>query len=160
MAWAPDAPTLDVLLAEPSPVLDWKPLSFTLRGGAFADYQANTLAIRLCSERLMDTVEANRADGDAVQWLPSTVTNDSGETRAYFVLHIAAAHDVLDKKRTLFARGDFVVRACLDESLVARHRVLGLPGCVHSLIVEAQIREALESAGCTGLEFSRVLTND
>ena len=107
----------------------------------------------------MDIVEANRADGDAVQWLPSTLTNESGETTACFVLHFAAAYDVLDNERTLFAGGDFVVRACLDESLVARHRVLRLPRSVHSLIVEARIREAIESAGCTGLEFSRVLTN-
>ena len=159
MAWAPDNPALDVLLAKPEPVQDWTPISFTLREGAFADYQANALAIRLCSKKFMDAVEGNRAEGDAVQWLPSTLTDDSGETRAYCVLHIAAAQDVLDKKRTLYAGGDLVVRACLDESLVANHSVLGLPGCVHSLIVDAVIREALESVGCSGLEFSRVLTN-
>ena len=159
VAWAPDDPALDVVLAEPESVHDWIPISFTLKDGGFADYQANSLGRRLCSERLMRIMENNRADADRIQWLPCTVTAHGGEERPYFVLHVPVHYDVLDKKRTLFSGVDCVVRPCLDTPAVDGHRVFALPRCKVRLMLASVVKQAIESAGCTGLEFSRVLTN-
>ena len=159
VAWSPDDPAMDKLLTEPVAIVHWKPIPFTLKDGGFADYQGNSLAVRLCSEKLRGIIENNRAQVDPVQWLPCTVTANGDEERPYFILHTPASYDILDKKQTLFAGGDFVVRACLDVAAVGEHRVFALPGCKVRLMLASVVKQAIESAGCTGLEFSRVLTN-
>ena len=159
VGYAPDDPALDDLLAESEPVLHWRPIAFVLKGGGFADYQANNLGVRVCSEKLMGIIERARAEVDDLQWLAAAVKAHDGETRPYFVLHVPASYDVLDRKRTIFAGGDFVVRACLDVAAVARYRVFSLPGDTLRLILAGEVKDAIESAHCNGMEFSRVLTN-
>jgi len=159
VGYAPDDPALDRILAKPKRVVNWRPIAFVLKDGAFADYQANNLGLRLCSKKLMSIFEHTRAEVDDLQWLAATIETENGESRRYVVLHVPTTYEVLDKDRTIFAGEDFVVKACLDESAVREHCVLGLPGCVHTLIVATEVKEAIELAECTGVEFSRVPTN-
>ena len=47
VGYAPDDPALDRILAKPKRVVNWRPIAFVLKDGAFADYQANNLGLRL-----------------------------------------------------------------------------------------------------------------
>ena len=110
---AADDPALDRLLSEPRAIVGWQQIDFILRDGTFADYQANTLGLRLCSETLRNILDENRAQGDSIQWLPCTVADHSGEKRRYFVLHVPTAHSVLDRlPRDYFVRRQTAFNEC------------------------------------------------
>ncbi len=157
MARAPRNPELDKRVrAGAGWISDWQPLHFTLEEGTIVtDYLANSFAFRLCSERLRDVIDRNRSKDDEVQWLAAPVKARDGVDLLYWVLHFPNDVDVLNASRTLIS-GPVIVKAYLDPNRVANHRVMSLPRDSVSLIVADQVKRAVQTAGSTGMKFSRV----
>lgn len=144
------------VLAEPGLVEDWEPLELVLREGSPTDYLANNLGVRLCSKRMRTAIEAASAGADQFQWLDAQVMDESGNVHTYYVLHFPTLPDVLDPDRTIKSRGWFVVMPVIAGSRVGAHRAFSFPGGSSRMIVANDVRQAIEQAGCTGVDFAAV----
>ncbi|MGQ9683062.1 MAG: imm11 family protein [Anaerolineae bacterium] len=145
------------LVKEDETYEQWVPVTFVLRDGGYADYQANDFAVRLCSERLRHLIDMHAAPNDVRQWLEAIVVGPGGEAREYHILHLPEPADVLDKRRTLYAEGEFVMKPHLNAARASGRHVFIFPtGGTTAVIVSAKARDAIISARCTGMEFSSV----
>jgi hypothetical protein len=152
-----DDPELDALLEEPGVVTQWDRLELTTESTALTDYLANDLGVRLCSLRMREVVDACVGEANDIQWLEAVVTDPTGCVVPYWVLHVAAHHDVLDPARTITARGGrFVVKPVIDTGRAEGHRVFAFPGASTRLVVSGDVRDALQTARCTGIDFAPV----
>ena len=148
-------PELDRRLRAGGEVAEWLTLQFDLEEGAVIDYLPNSRAFRMCSQRLRDVLERERGDADVLQWLPATVTNGAGATLPFWILHFPRVPELINRAQSIFS-GPVLVKAVLDVTLVAEHRVFSRPHDTVSLIVADSVRRAIAKAGCGGMEFSRV----
>jgi len=158
VAYGPEESDL-FILPEEGFVRTWAALQFTLKDGDYGDYLANDKGCPLCSARLKNIMETTRSQSDALQWLDVTVISETGEVRDYYILHFTRSFEVLDRSRTIFAGGDFVVKAVIDIKSVGTHQIFTFPtGGGKRMILSEQVKKAIEAGGCTGLEFSKVPT--
>jgi hypothetical protein len=134
---------------------DWAPIQFTVDRDP-TDYLPNNFAIELCSARLREVVEAARSDIDELQWLEASVTTDREATLPYFVLHFPTKPDVLDRDRTTYSYGDQVIRPVVSLERVGRRQIFSYSRYGGGPIISAAMRRAIESPGCTGLDFGVV----
>lgn len=141
-------------------VESWTPLSFDLREGAFADYLANNLGARLCSQRLRETIERNLSPNDHVQWLEVYVRDGGGNCKGYFVLHFPQNRPVVNEEKSLLV-GDMVIKPVFKLDIVKEHRVFTLPGAGGpTLYVSGSMKEAIEERRLSGMAFSIVSAAD
>ncbi|SEA23131.1 hypothetical protein SAMN05192529_11130 [Arachidicoccus rhizosphaerae] len=68
------------------------------------DYQPNSLAWPLFSERLKNIIEQIRNDQDEFDWILAKV-NGNNERRNYYILRFQRMYDVLDVKKTMYVPG-------------------------------------------------------
>jgi hypothetical protein len=155
VAYAPPECRFDLIGEGLSPE-HWEPVTFLLKDGGFADYQVNDLSWHLCSERLRLVIDTHASAQDVRQWLSAIVIGPGGEAQRYHILHLPERPDVLDKRRTLYAAKDVVVKAHLNARAAAPHHVFSFRGSETRIIVSAEVRSAILSAGCTGVDFLRV----
>jgi hypothetical protein len=135
-------------------VKGWQPLILDLIEGDFADYLSSNLGCRMCSTSLQDILSTHASSDDELQWLPVSVRRGV-EHRTYSILHFPNPPDVLNKAKSIFA-GGFVVKPVLSGSAIGNRRVFSFPkGGELPLFVDEQVKIAIETAGCTGLELSR-----
>jgi len=156
VAYGSDDPLRDELLVEPGRVDDWEDLKLVVQGGAPRDFLANNVGVRLCSDRLRTAIEGAKSGSDELQWLQAEVLDELGNTHTFHVLHFPRLPDVLDADRTIKSRGWFVVKPVLARGRVGLHRVFSFPGGVTRTIVAKNVREAIEQAGCSGIDFAPV----
>lgn len=149
----------EVILPYRGEVRGWKPILLDLREGAYPDYLASNLGRRLCSEKLKAILSDGASPDDKLQWLPLNV-RDGRESRAYYLLHFPDPPDILDKRKTIFAAKDVVVKPVFLGKALEDHRVFtyrkneGLP-----LFVVDEIKRELENKQCTGIDFLPVPVN-
>ena len=144
------------LLAEGQYYDNWRTVTFILRDGEYSDYLANDLGWPLCSRKLRDVLSGSASSVDSIQWLNAQVAHPSGETREYHILHLPMRPDVLDGEKTIYAAKGFVVKPCLRPDAIGNHAVFSYPGTTVHVIVAERVRDAIVSAGCTGIDFSLV----
>lgn len=89
---------------------------------------------------------------DSVQWLRSIVVDLFGTEHPYFVLHLPENLDVLDDARAGKV-GDFVVKPVFSVVKSNGHNLMRVPESIATLIVSEELRHALLTATCTGVEF-------
>jgi hypothetical protein len=143
-------------LRDPGLQATWRTPSFRLSTGVFADLMPSNASVPLCSERLRALLDSLRDVRDELVWLPADVSNETGDQRRYFLLLAGADPHVLDKARTLWAGGDFVVRAVIDLPAARGHRVFSFEPFSGRVIVAAQVKETLEAQGITGVDYAPV----
>ncbi len=135
---------------------EWTPISFHLKDGGFVDYQPNDVGWSLCSKKLKDIIQQNASPNDIIQWLEIVVIGPESERRNYYVLHFPESLDVLDKKKTVFAAENVVVKPYLDLESVGKHRVFKYQGTIKRFVVSEEVKAAILKADCIGIEFSKV----
>ncbi len=145
------APGTPLLPSEPAPLS--VPLVFRADSSHLTDYLANDLVVRLCSQRLREVIDAKRAS-EAVLWIPAAVEVPTGSQHVYSVLRLVPDPSILDPQRTLYARGEFVVRPIFRREALGTRPLVSFPTASVSLVVSAALRSALQQAGITGLEFA------
>jgi hypothetical protein len=131
----------------------WKVINFDLRMGGFADYLANDLGGRLCSEQLKNIIEANKSLNDSIAWLEAEVANAT-DRRTYWFLYFPINADVLNHKMTKFV-GSLIIKPAFDQSRTQKYNIFGLPEVKgYDIFVSSTMKTAIESAHLTGLSFS------
>jgi len=129
---------------------------FTLRGGQLTDYLFNTFAWRLCSESLMRLLEAEKAPGDDVDWIPVQV--DAGTKRQrYFSFRAKPRPDLLHRT-TISSPPGHPIRPVLDSALAREHRVFLVDKLGVSIIVAEEVKQKIKSAKLSGMYFHPMRT--
>jgi hypothetical protein len=143
-----------IFLPGPGPVENWVERVFELRQGTFSDHLSTNFASRVCSERLRAILDSLASEDDKLQWLRIKVRS-AEEELPYFILHFPEPPDVLEKEACILFDGQ-LVKPVFSRERLARHNVFTYPGkYVHSLFVSDGVKRSIESAGCTGIQFSR-----
>lgn len=145
----------DQVLAGLRGIEDWQDPVLEVVGEALDDYLANDIGVRLCSPRLRELIDDIASENDAIHWLDARVVFERSEF-PFFVLHFLSFPDVLDPIKTLRARGGFVVRPVVSRARLQGHKVFSFAGGVTRLIVDSDIRNAVEYSRCTGVDFAPV----
>lgn len=127
---------------------------FTLRDGKLADYQANDFGWRLCSERLMRLLDAEKAVVDDLAWIPVEVDAD-GKRQRYFLFQAKPRPELLHG-RTIRSPSGLPIKAVLDGGLAKQHRVFLLTQEGIAIFVAEEVKQKIRTAKLTGMEFHRV----
>jgi hypothetical protein len=139
-------------LPEGKSVRTWKPVRFKVDRGELVDLHVNAYGCRLCSPRAKEIIERAASPGDGLQWLPAAI--DHGKRRhLYFVLHFTRCVAALDQAKSTFFDGR-VWEAVLMRKRLTGHLVLTYCGSqVGKMIVSAEVKDAMQRAGLTGMNF-------
>jgi hypothetical protein len=125
------------------------------------DYQPNSLAWPLMSERLKSVIEANLKRNEHIDWIECKVKNGS-EERAYYILRFNEMLDVLDMQKTLFVQGtDQIIRPIFASSKIASYSIFSKPSShdlwkiTSGLYVSDGLKKAIQKAKLTGMDFEK-----
>jgi hypothetical protein len=125
------------------------------------DYQPNSLAWPLMSERLKSVIEANLTGNEQIDWIECKVKNGS-EERTYFILRFNKMLDVLDMQKTMFVQGtDHIIRPVFASSKINAYSVFSKPSShdlwkiTSGLYVSDTLKKAIQKAKLTGMDFEK-----
>lgn len=125
------------------------------------DYQPNSLAWPLMSERLKSLIEANLLGNEQIDWIECKVKNGS-EERTYFILRFNKMLDVLDMQKTIFVQGtDHIIRPVFASSKISAYNTFSKPSShdlwkiTSGLYVSDVLRKAIHKAKLTGMDFEK-----
>lgn len=125
------------------------------------DYQPNSLAWPLFSERLKTVIVDNLSGAEGVDWIAAKVAGPV-EERLYYIPRFNRALDVLDHQRTLFVEGtDHVIRPVFSHSKVKDYHMFPKPlshdlwRITSGLYVSQILKSAMQKAKLTGLDFEK-----
>lgn len=136
-------------------VNDWKCLKLKMSEGEFADYLANDLGLRLCSERLKRVLVPFCKENQHVIWLPVEVVNARGQLQCYYALHFLKGLKALDSQKSVLV-DDLVVKPVFRSEFDLDSMIFGLPKQGGTLwFVSADVKIQIEAEGITGLAFSK-----
>jgi len=145
-------PDLYPLLSKGDRIDGWSPRQLVVESDELEDYLVNNVGVRLCSSRMRDIIDRNLGPRDEVQWLEAEVTDISGTSHDYYVLHLIGGDGAVDEKRSIMVR-DFVVKPVIDITKTVGRNLLTLPGGAVRFFVSDDVRGALLDAGITGVSF-------
>lgn len=125
------------------------------------DYQPNSLAWPLMSERMKSVIEANLTGNEQIDWVECKVKNGS-EERAYYILRFNKMLDVLDMQKTMFVQGtDHIIRPVLASSKIASYSIFSKPSShdlwkiTSGLYGSDVLKKAIQKEKLTGIVFEK-----
>lgn len=139
--------------------------NLTVLKETWLDYQPNSLAWPLMSERLKSVVEANLTGNEQIDWITCKVKSDN-EERPYFILRFNKILDVLDMQKTIFVQGtDHIIRPVFASSKISVYNIFTKPSShdlwkiTSGLYVSEAVKKAIQKWKLTGLDFERTLVS-
>jgi hypothetical protein len=125
------------------------------------DYQPNSLAWPLMSERLKSVIEANLTGNEQIDWIECKVKNGS-EERTYFILRFNKMLDVLDMQKTMFVQGtDHIIKPVFASSKISAYGIFSKPSLYYlwkitsGLYVSDVLKKAIQKEKLTGVDFEK-----
>lgn len=125
------------------------------------DYQPNSLAWPLMSERLKSVIEANLTGNEQIDWIVCNVKS-TNEGRPYFILRFNKMLDVLDMQETMFVQGtDHIIRPVFTSLKIRGYSVFSKPSShdlwkiTSGLYVSDTLKKAIQKAKLTGMDFEK-----
>ncbi len=123
------------------------------------DYQPNSLAWPLFSERLKFVIEANLKGNEHIDWISCNVKNGN-EERPYFIIRFNKMLDVLDMQKTMFVQGtDHILKPVFAASKISSYNIFTKPSShdlwkiTSVLYISEVLKKAIQKAKLTGIEF-------
>ena len=151
------------LLRDRGVVTEWTPVEFCIQHGEWegraGDFVNNDLGWRLCSLRMKDLLDGLLSDSDKIQWLPSFVTDLSGQRTKHYVLHFPETPDILnlDPDQTIYdEESEVLIFPCISLEKAAGYRIFNIRGLEIATVVHASVKEAIEDAGMEGIDFHSI----
>ena len=112
---------------------------------------------RLVSQRVRGVV--SEFDHGEVSWLPARVRTPSGLLLPYWLVHYPQLREVFDTESTTYGPSGLPIRWVVDLVQVQDLPVFMVPGASDVVfIVHSVVRDALRSAGVTGMQVRRTRT--
>jgi hypothetical protein len=125
------------------------------------DYQPNSLAWPLMSERLKLVIDANLIGNEQIDWIECKVKNGN-EERVYFILRFNKMLDVLNIQKTMFVQGtDHIIRPVFASSKISSYSIFCKPSShdlwkiTSGLYVNDALKKAIQKAKLTGVDFEK-----
>lgn len=125
------------------------------------DYQPNSLAWPLMSEKLKILIEANLTGNEQIDWLMCNVKTEN-EERPYFILRFNKMLDVLDMQKTMFVQGtDHIIRPVFASSKIIDYSVFNKPSSydlwriTSGVYISEALKKAIKKAKLTGMDFEK-----
>ncbi len=125
------------------------------------DYQPNSLAFPLMSEKLKLLVEDNLTRKEYIDWIACKVRNGD-EERPYFILRFNKLLDVLDVQKTMFVEEtDHIIRPVFAFFKIKEYTIFTKPSSYDlwkitpSIYVSETLKKAIQKQKLTGLEFDK-----
>lgn len=126
------------------------------------DYQPNSLAWPLMSERLKSIIEVNLTGNEQIDWIECKVKNGS-EERTYYILRFNKMLDVLDMQKTMFVQGtDHIIRPVFASLKINSYNVFSKPSShdlwkiTSGLYVSETLKKTIQKAKLTGMDFEKI----
>ena len=137
---------------------NWEDIVYKLEDGGSADYLADDLGARLCSERLRGVVDENKSETDKIQWLRAMVLDAEDQKREYYILHFPEDFPIVNKNKSLIS-GQTIIKPVLDIKVIRGHNIARIPiSSIHGgrYFVSDTLRKAIKKAKITGIGFLQV----
>jgi hypothetical protein len=126
------------------------------------DFQPNSLAWPLMSERFKNLIIENLTGNECVNWI-SVLVNGSSESRLYYVIRFEKMLDVLDLNQTLFVKGtDRIIIPHFDIEKVKNYSIFhkpssnGLWKITSGLYISEELKQLITKEKLIGPSFERV----
>ena len=125
------------------------------------DYQPNSFAWPLMSERFKSVIENNLTGKEQVDWITCEVKHGS-EERRYFILRFNKKLDVLDMQKTMFFQNtDQIIKPVFSASKIMEYSIFSKPlshylwKITPDLYVSETLRQAIWKAKLSGVIFEK-----
>lgn len=138
---------------------DWQ-LNENLTGLKYLwlDYQPNTLAWPLMSEKMKNLISTYLTGKEGVVWIKALV-NGGNEVKEYFIPIFSHKLDVLDEQKTIFVSGTaHIVKPVFSLSKVSQLHIFHKPQELFweislGLYVSEVLKKAMQKEKLTGVDF-------
>jgi len=125
------------------------------------DYQPNTLAWPLMSERMQGLISKHLTGKEGISWIRALVRSPE-EERHYFIPRFERRLDVLDEEKTIFVSGTMhIVKPVFSLDKVRNYGLFHKPQenfweVPSGLYVGSDLREKIKKEKLTGVDFESV----
>jgi hypothetical protein len=106
------------------------------------------------SEKMADQIR-EATDSVGVKWVTVRLLTPNGKHTFYLIPVFRCDVDVLDFEKSVFSKGNFIVKAHLSLEKINGLRFFNIPGSTFRLVVDKALKEKLEASDLSGLDFSR-----
>lgn len=136
---------------------------FSLVKTVWADYQPNSLAWPLFSERLKVLIEENLTGKEAVKWIPCNVCCDC-DARKYYIPLFTRELDVLDKEKCFYTGNGCLIKPAFSPLKIRDYGIFPKPAknnlwrITSAVYVSEKVRSEVKKAKMPEISFEQVLT--
>lgn len=139
------------LIESPQAEVLWRPLQLIASEGKLGDLPPCDLIGRICSQKLASVI---RDVVSVVTWLPVNISNYTG-VHNYSFMHFPEIVSITDPYKSTMAGGRILV-PYIVESLIEQVSIMALEPLANSVVITSRIKNAIEEAGCEGVEFIKL----
>lgn len=127
------------------------------------DYQPNSLAWPLMSEKLKNIIGANLTGNEQIDWITCNIRNGD-EVRLYYIIRFNKKMDVYDMKKTVFMdeTKEDVIKPVFSYSKIKYYSVFPRPSFYDfwkiptSFYVDEDIKKRIQKEKLTGIKLEKV----
>lgn len=124
------------------------------------DYQLNSMAWPLMSEKLKSVIEANLTGKEEVDWI-IVVVNGPDEQRTYYIPRFNKRLDVLDVENTMYVPGtNHTIKPVFSFSKISEYNAFTEPSSDNNLwkitsaiYISESLKKAIQKENLTGVSF-------
>lgn len=126
------------------------------------NYQPNSLAWPLFSEKLKTIIERELTGKEGVKWISSNVCYKN-EIRKYYIPYFTRELDVLNKKKCLYSNNGSLIKPVFSSSKIQEYSMFpkpsmnGLWQITSAIYISDKVKEVLIKAKISGLAFEPTL---
>lgn len=128
----------------------WTEINFSLDEGKLTDLPPTDVIGRVCSPKLVEVLKQFNAE---IMWLPVRLRRKNAEY-VYYFMHFTSIPSVLDEDKTVYGGGTFMIPH-ISLSKAGQLPLFSLRPLGKSTFVRGDVKDAIEKAGCVGIEFEK-----
>jgi hypothetical protein len=125
------------------------------------DYQPNSLAWPLMSEKMKTIVANNLTGKEGINWIAAKV-DGIGECRTYYIPRFENMLNVLDEQKTMYVKGtDRIIKPCFSLAKISSFSIFHKPSAydlwkiTSGLYVSEELKKAIQKEKLTGIDFEK-----
>ena len=127
------------------------------------DYQPNSLAWPLVSEKMKTLINNHLTGNETIDWINAKIIGND-EIRKYYIPRFQKKLDVLDMQKTMFVQDtDKIIRPCFSLSKISNLNIFHLPSSYNlwkitpSIYISEILKKAMQKEKLTGIDFEKTM---
>ncbi|MCP9751329.1 hypothetical protein EGI32_10135 [Ferruginibacter sp. HRS2-29] len=129
------------------------------------DYQPNSLAWPLLSEKLMTIIENNLTGNENLEWISADI-NANNEKKKYYIPKFKKKMDVFDLKKTMFVEDtEIAIVPWFSFGKIKNYSIFHLPSSNNlwqitpAIYISETIKKKIQQEKLSGLDFEKVMVS-